>query len=64
MTTAHTATITRRVLPKDRTQRYLAALLGMPGATSRTVYLAPWSAPPPLAEMSQAALPTPRGSTA
>ena len=53
MTTAHTATVTRRVLPKDRMQRYLAALLGKPGATSRTVYLAPWSAPPPLAELSQ-----------
>ena len=51
-TTAHTATVTRRVLPKDRMQRYLAALLGKPGATSRSVYLAPWSAPPPLAELS------------
>ena len=33
-------------------RRYLAALLARPGATARTVYLAPWSAPPPLAELA------------
>ena len=48
MTTTHTAAVTRRVLPKDRMRRYLAALLARPGATARTAYLAPWSAPPPL----------------
>ena len=48
----HTAAVTRRVLPKDRMHRYLAALLARPGATARTAYLAPWSAPPPLTDFS------------
>lgn len=48
----HTAAVTRRVLPKDRMRRYLSALLARPGATARTAYLAPWSAPPPLADLS------------
>ena len=48
----HTAAVTRRVLPKDRMRRYLDALLARPGATARTAYLAPWSAPPPLADLS------------
>ncbi|MDE2802286.1 MAG: Vms1/Ankzf1 family peptidyl-tRNA hydrolase [Chloroflexota bacterium] len=52
MTTSMTATVTRRVVPKDRMRRYLAALLARPGATARTAYVAPWSAPPPLAELS------------
>ena len=52
MTTAHTAKITRRVLPKDRMRRYLAVMLARPGATAHTVYLAPWSAPPPLADLA------------
>ena len=50
--TTYTAAVTRRVLPKDRMRRYLDALLARPGATARTAYLAPWSAPPPLAELS------------
>lgn len=51
-TSTHTATVTRRVLPKDRMRRYLAALLARPGATAATAYLAPWSAPAPLSELS------------
>ena len=49
---APTAAVTRRVLPKDRMRRYLDALLARPGATARTACVAPWSAPPPLAELS------------
>ncbi len=52
MTTSMTAAVTRRVLRKDRMLRYLAGLMARPGSTSRTVYLAPWSAPPPLAGLS------------
>lgn len=33
-------------------RRYLASLVAAPGSTARTAYVAPWSAPPPLAEMS------------